>query len=199
MEKIKTLFVRDFEKTFLVTPNITKGCEWVLEGEGVPYLKIDGTCCLIQDGKFYRRYTRKKTKQAKHKKEGFTPEDFKPAPDGWIPCIELPDFYTGSWVGWVEVDENNPADKHHIKGLNNLKISTGLELPHIRNGTYELMHLNKLVPHDTLAIVHEVPVTYEGLKQFLRFNYIEGIVFYHPDGRKAKIKRKDFGYDWKQE
>lgn len=46
----------------------------------------------------------------------------------------------------------------------------------------------------------EVPRTYDGLKRFLaaldsRFapgHLAEGIVFHHPDGRRAKIKRKDF-------
>jgi hypothetical protein len=45
-----------------------------------------------------------------------------------------------------------------------------------------------------------VPRTYDGLREFLatldsRFapgHLAEGIVFHHRDGRRAKIKRKDF-------
>lgn len=46
----------------------------------------------------------------------------------------------------------------------------------------------------------DVPRSYAGLRDFLatldsRFapgHLAEGIVFHHPDGRRAKIKRKDF-------
>ena len=46
----------------------------------------------------------------------------------------------------------------------------------------------------------DVPRSYDGLKRYLtvldsRFapgHLAEGIVFHHPDGRRAKIKRKDF-------
>ncbi|HEU4539369.1 MAG TPA: hypothetical protein VFS00_34860, partial [Polyangiaceae bacterium] len=57
------------------------------------------------------------------------------------------------------------------------------------------------VPFNLRAPVYEhVPRTYEGLRQLLarlesRYapgRLAEGIVFHHPDGRRAKIKRKDF-------
>ena len=42
------------------------------------------------------------------------------------------------------------------------------------------------------------PITYDELKAFFEKNIIEGIVWHHPDGRMAKIKRRDFGLEWKQ-
>ena len=53
------------------------------------------------------------------------------------------------------------------------------------------------------ASVENVTRTYEGLRELLRKldsryapgHLVEGIVFHHPDGRRAKIKRKDFGFD----
>lgn len=42
-----------------------------------------------------------------------------------------------------------------------------------------------LAPHD-----------FEGIKGFLAENVIEGLVWHHPDGRMAKIKRRDFGLKW---
>jgi hypothetical protein len=33
----------------------------------------------------------------------------------------------------------------------------------------------------------------EGLREFLAAHDVEGVVFHHPDGRKAKIKKRDFG------
>ena len=49
MKKIPTLFVREFEnhRVVKVTDQVTQGLEWVLEGEGVATVKIDGSCCAI--------------------------------------------------------------------------------------------------------------------------------------------------------
>ena len=52
-----------------------------------------------------------------------------------------------------------------------------------------------------VPVFEHLPRTYDGLRTFLkdaqsRFapgHPTEGIVFHHPDGRRAKIKRKDFG------
>lgn len=38
--------------------------------------------------------------------------------------------------------------------------------------------------------------SFEGLNRHLAENCDEGIVFHHPDGRMAKIKRRDFGLRW---
>ena len=35
-------------------------------------------------------------------------------------------------------------------------------------------------------------------KEYLKNNYIEGIVFYRGNGEMCKIKRSDFGFRWKQ-
>jgi len=52
----------------------------------------------------------------------------------------------------------------------------------------------------TKPIEEEIPRSFDGLRNFLaslesRYadgSLAEGIVFHHPDGRRAKIKRKDF-------
>lgn len=41
-----------------------------------------------------------------------------------------------------------------------------------------------------------VPREFEGLKSWLAEWMIEGLVWHHPDGRMAKIKRRDFGLKW---
>lgn len=53
MQKIPTLFVRGTDH--LVTPEVNPDCQWVIDGQGVASEKFDGTCCLIKDGKLYRR------------------------------------------------------------------------------------------------------------------------------------------------
>ena len=47
-------------------------------------------------------------------------------------------------------------------------------------------------------ILENVPRDYEGIKQYLKNHYIEGIVFYRGDGEMCKIKRSDFGFAWKK-
>ncbi len=52
-----------------------------------------------------------------------------------------------------------------------------------------------LIPHscDALAFPDDPPRSFEGLRDWLAGQDIEGIVFHHPDGRRAKIKLRDFG------
>ena len=66
MKKIPTLFERVFEnhKKVGIKPNVTEGMEWVLNGEGVATVKLDGSCCAIINGEFYKRYDAKKGKKA---------------------------------------------------------------------------------------------------------------------------------------
>ena len=62
MKKIPTLFERVYENHRVVDikPNITPGCEEAfLHGDAT--VKIDGSCCAIIDGEFYKRYDARKT------------------------------------------------------------------------------------------------------------------------------------------
>jgi len=45
-------------------------------------------------------------------------------------------------------------------------------------------------------ILKDVPRTYEGIRDYLKEHYIEGIVFYKGNGQMCKIKRRDFGFEW---
>lgn len=188
MEKIPTLFVRQFDEKgkaiFPITSEITNGCEWVLDGEGIATRKWDGTCCLIQDGEIYKRFDYKVGRTL---------------PDGAIPCQEKADENTGHFPHWVKCDANNPADKWHIKAF-----EKQLDLP---TGTYELcgVHFQKnvdglcddgdvLIPHGKESL--EVERTFEGIRSYLEQNEIEGIVFHRGNGEMCKIKRSDFGFSW---
>lgn len=72
MRKIPTVFRRDPENMkHALVDQITPGCEWVLEGEGVATRKWDGTCVMLdadgpvrEDGK-------------RLKPDGWTPPDIK--------------------------------------------------------------------------------------------------------------------------
>ena len=47
-------------------------------------------------------------------------------------------------------------------------------------------------------ILENVPRTFEGIREYLKENDIEGIVFHRQNAENdmAKIKRVDFGFEW---
>ena len=190
MKKIPTLFVREFEnhRVVKVLPEVTPGFEWVLEGEGTPTVKIDGACCAIIDGKFYKRYDAKKDKR------GY----IKFPPVGAIPCSE-PDPVTGHWPHWVLVDENVPADKWFIAARNNM-------IRPLADGTYEAIgrHFNgnpygieeDVLVHHGEQVIENLGRSFESIREYLHDNLIEGIVFWKDGEPQCKIKRSDFGFEW---
>lgn len=80
----------------------------------------------------------------------------------------------------------------------------------LANGTYELigpkvqdnpygLHHHELHRHGASTCpIDDLPGprTFEKIKTYLQRVTIEGIVFHHPDGRMAKVKRRDFGAAW---
>jgi hypothetical protein len=185
VQKIISLFKRDYEGTRQIYDEVVPGAEWVQAGEGVATLKIDGTCCMVKDGQLYKRYDAKK---------GKTP------PNGFI-AAQDPDPKTGHWPGWLAVDPLNPADRWHCEAVApDSPVNCGL-----LDGTYELLgpkvqgnpyklEWHELRQHGTVKI--DAPRTFEGLRAWFAITTIEGIVWHHPDGRMVKIKRKDFGLPW---
>lgn len=187
MKKIPTLFTRVFENRRIVdiTPEITEGCEEALLN-GIATIKVDGSCCAIIDGVFYKRYDAKKGK--------------KP-PVGAIPCCD-PDPVTGHHPHWVQIDYSNPDDKWFVKAKDYSEILIDNSLV---DGTYEAIgkHFNanpynldfdKLVQHGTTVV--DVKRDFDSIKEYLETNPIEGIVFWLNGEPVCKIKRSDFGFKW---
>ena len=187
MKKIPTLFERVFENHEIVdiTPKVTEGMEWVLEGEGIATVKWDGSCCAIINGELYKRYDAKKGKKA---------------PEGAIPCCE-PDAITGHHPHWVKCDRDNPADKWFWRAydsLYTLQYSDGTYEAigkHFQGNPYDVV-IDKLIKHGVDVIGFELERSFEGIKKWLSENYIEGIVFWKDGEPKCKIKRTDFGFSW---
>lgn len=179
MKKTPTIFERDWDgDRSRVVDQPHPDCGWVFAGEGWPTRKIDGTCCMVRDGKLYKR---------RELKKGETPPaDFE---------IADVDQETGKTVGWVPVGDG-PEDARHREAL---EMWASLE-----NGTYELVgpkvqgnpenyQFHELVAHRNLQLNEDVPRTFDGLREWLTGRDIEGLVFHHPDGRMGKIKLRDFG------
>jgi hypothetical protein len=188
MKKIPTLCTRVFENRRIVDiiNEITPGCEEAFEN-GVATIKVDGSCCAIINGEFYKRYDAKK---------GKTP------PAGAIPCCD-PDPVTGHHPHWVKVNVNNPSDRWFIKAYTNYPFTANLKPED--DGTYEAIgpHFNGnpysleediLIRHGICFV--DVDRTFEGVKTFLIGNNVEGLVFWLNGEPVCKIKRTDFGLKW---
>lgn len=213
MKKISTVFIINRE-TNLAVPEILKGNEWVVNGEGVATVKFDGSSCFINDGVLFRRWNRKLTKKAMRLKgnaarkgETFIPNEsmFKPVPDGAIKCNESFDPKTLHWPHWIPVSDD-PADKLHIEAFNALK-----EDGKVEDGTFEIcgpkircnphnFDSHVLIKHGSVEISIE-DRSFEGLKTFMSKFVGEGLVFHNSDGRMAKIRNKDFDLNvkWNEE
>lgn len=204
MHKILTLFKRDYEGNRLVYNEVTEGCEWVLEGEGVATEKIDGTACLIQNGKLYKRYDCGVSSAVKRRGPPFAESEFKTHPPEWLAAEDAPDANTGHWPGWLPVG-GGLDDQFHREAFQAFMD----EQPHIPtdnlDGTYELvgpkvqgnayrLSEHRLWKHGAEPIV--APRKFFLLREWLDFCEIEGVVWHHTDGRMAKMKKRDFGYTW---
>lgn len=214
MKKIPTLFKRVFSpdhKTKTILPEVTPGCEAVLEGRCIPTVKWDGACCAIINGDIWKRYDAKNGK--------------KP-PEGAIPCQPEPDPITGHWPHWVKCEEGNPADKYFFAALEQYKgrrvvltlkynyipfdkefsksdkiITFEAICPHYQNNPHKLKD-DDLARHGDLSFYPELleddngNVTFDSIRNLLATQKIEGIVFWYNNEPLCKIKRSDFGFEW---
>jgi hypothetical protein len=204
MQKIPNLFERDWKgdkSRVLPVFNTQADVAWVLANEGVPTIKWDGSAVLVRGEKLFVRYDRKKGKTA---------------PPGFEPCQEE-DPVTGRCPGWIPA-EGNPAAKWHLDAFNN---SGGAALadgtfealgPQHQTNPYKLPR-NILVRHgahpiDRLQVGRTAEDAFKTLKAHFtdfQFRYgempetewIEGIVWHHPDGRMVKVLASDLGLPWK--
>lgn len=187
MHKIPSLFQRNYNTDRLIRNEVVPGCEWVLAGEGFASQKLDGCCTRIQCGTLWKRFELKAGKPS--------PKDFQPAQNA--------DDITGDTPGWLPIGDG-PEDKWFrvalentiqdiVEPLRNPAEGSTFEAigPHFQ-GNPERWHKDMLVPHGDTKLA-SVPRTFEGIRDYLKGMDIEGIVFWHPDGRMAKVKKKDYG------
>lgn len=183
MQKIPTLFVRNPDDRRHVLPEVTPGCEWVLAGEGRATRKWDGTCTMLdEDGNWWAR---------REVKPG------KTTPPGYVPVST--DETTGKTVGWEPIAQSSFA-KFHAEALAVVSAPPP--------GTYELIgpkingnpedypgHVlmsHGWAPFSERLDFENAPRDYDILRDWLTARPHEGIVYHHPDGHMAKIKKRDF-------
>ncbi|MFD4855093.1 hypothetical protein [Streptomyces atratus] len=187
MRKIPTLFIRNPDDRRYVLPDVSPGCDWVVEGEGHATRKWDGTCMRLDEaGDWWAR---------REVKPGKTP------PSGYLLIGEDP--ITGKKVGWEPIG-GSPFVKYHAEALTSS--TTGI------SGTYELIgpkingnldgfdqHIlvrHGWAPFSVRQDYAAAPLDYDGLRAWLHARPYEGIVWHRspgdPNTEMVKIKRKDF-------
>jgi hypothetical protein len=180
MEKIPTLFKRDPQDMSRVLNEVNPAAAWVLAGEGVATRKYDGTCVML-DG-YGKWWARREVKPGKK------------APPNYVPISTDPN--TGKTMGWEPIEQSAFA-KFHAEAL-----TTGAR-NFWHEGTYELIGpkvngnpedapFHALVRHAAAQMLPMAPRTYRQLTTWLPEFDGEGIVWHHPDGRMAKLKKRDF-------
>jgi hypothetical protein len=180
MQKIPTLFARNPDDRRHVLTQVTPGCEWVLAREGTATRKYDGTCVMFNVRSNW--WARREVKPGKK-----TPPNYTPIST---------DSVTGKTVGWEPIEQSSFAkyfdeaqDVHRGWPVGTYELCG----PKI-NGNPEALERHTLIRHATAeTVAPEFDVrTYEGIADFLSRHHWEGIVYHHPDGRRAKIKTRDF-------
>lgn len=183
MEKIPTVFDRGPD--FTVIDKVRDGCEWVFEGHGAATEKLDGTNVrlTIRAGRLVRLEKRRNPTKVQ-KQQGII--------DGW----------------YVDADEHDRGDRWIWEAARATDLSDWPDGEHSCEALGPKIQGNPLglerhlcVPFNMDVPVYEVPQrSFGDLHEFLaqmesRYapgHLAEGIVFHHPDGRRAKIKRRDF-------
>jgi hypothetical protein len=174
VRKIPTLFVRDPEDMRRVLPEPHPDAAWVLAGEGVATRKYDGTCVLLHDHQWWARREVKPGKQT---------------PPGFVP--EQTDDVTGKTVGWEPAEQSGFAKWLGEATRDGMEPGTYELIGPKVNGNPEGFDHHHLVRHSEADVV-EAPRSFDELRVFLAEFPHEGIVWHHPDGRMAKLKKRDF-------
>jgi hypothetical protein len=179
MDKIKTLFIRDTARPQFVTTTVDPDAAWVLAGEGVPTRKRDGTniCIEVREG-VVKKVWKRRNPTREEKAQGAEP-------------------------GYVEASRGDPGDKHIFAAVDATDFSDWPDGswscealgPKIQGGWESSIPM--LYPFSWRPErIADCERSFDGIREFLRTHCIEGIVWRHPDGRMAKIKRRDFGLKW---
>lgn len=189
--KICSPFIRQtINNNYIVTPEIDKNYSWVFK-DGVRAVdKLDGTniCVRIKDGKIHRVFNRTHEKLifnvAQTSFEGFIMEGIAHAIQrGWM------NFEDGDYYGEL-IGKRINTNRHQLKDHLFVPFDYLKEKCH-----WHSWEQNKY-PKDFDSIrewFKDLPCLFNARLKLPDIQ-AEGLVFYHPDGRMAKLRRSMF--DW---
>lgn len=186
MPKLHSPFVRkNINGNYIVTPEIDPDYRWVFEDESVICQeKLDGTnvSIVIEDGRVTKVFNRTNEMDMLSKN----------------PVMEaVRNAYEKGYCNFTDGQYFGEAVGDRIQG-NPYKLKDAIWLPF---NTYFVKHL-------TYRTWGKYPKTYEVISEWLKdglfplfasskgdkAGFVEGVVFHHPDGRMAKLRRDMF--DW---
>ena len=181
MDKIPTLFLRNPENMKLVTQEVNPEAAWVLEGYGVPTVKKDGTNVRVTVYNGKALLLEKRRNPTREEKAN------------------------GAEPGYVGAERNNPADKHIFAAVDATDFTDWMDGawscealgPKIQGGVESTKPMLYQFSWKPEWIGEEIPLTFDGIRGYLIYHEIEGIVWHDKEhDRMAKIKRRDFGLSW---
>ncbi len=184
MHKIPTLLERN-PGTFKVVDKVKEDCLWVVAGQGIATEKLDGTNVrLTVRLATVVRIEKRRNPDKGQKKLGIL--------DGW----------------YTDVDPRDSSNRWIVEAVNRTSYLEWSDGEHCCEALGPKIQGNPLGLEEHVCIpfnlappvVLDAPRHFEGLRTFLETmdsvfspgHLAEGIVFHHMDGRRAKIKRKDF-------
>lgn len=194
--KISSPFVREtINGKYLATPEIEEGFSWLFEAEGVYAVdKINGSniCCTFQDGILQSIDNRKhRVIENPHISTTMQPPHARMI-SGVLNSIErkwIPRSFTGRIYGELVGPMMNT-------NLHNLDRDLFVPFDYLYNHC-----------HWKTWLANKYPKTFDSIKLWFKdlpslftkritkkAGLAEGLVFYHPDGRKCKIRRDFFDY-----
>lgn len=194
MRKIPTVFARTEDRRYVVTDQVTPGCEWVFDPHQAHLVtatrKLDGVCVFFRNGNWW---TRRQVKSGQATPPSFVRVDFDPVTEtatGWEPAIQsayakhIKDAIDSDFV--ITADSRDPerTDTFELVG------------PKV-NGNPDHFEHHTLFSHHS-PMLHLRPDQWRPggetslLMVLARLHGWEGIVWHHQDGRMAKLKVRDY-------
>jgi hypothetical protein len=205
VHSIPTLYLREFNTEARITPVVRDGCWWVVNGQGKATRLYDGVCVAWLPTIHAKPAYGREIPLLNVGALGVSVDWFQRVK---IPAsVKLPDDFTvidqnritGTWLGWQPVDlEKDPlADA--------LRVASGSlgDPATVPFGTYELcgpgikdnadgFERPTLIRHADAEQLDDVPNEFHALMEWLvEHEQHQGVVWRHPDGRMAKIRRTD--------
>ncbi len=190
MKKIPTLFLRENGR---LTNIINPAAEWIMTEPSVPYRKWDGTCVKFKNNMWFAR---REVKSNQTVPSGFQLEEHDPITKksfGWV------SIFNSSFLKYFkEAIELSPYE-NDLYGTNYGFIPGSYELmgPKI-NGNPEKLDNHRLMRHAASPVLGDLTLIdynnnpFNQLKTALTALPVEGVVWYGDEGKRVKLKRKDF-------
>lgn len=187
MRKVPTIYKR---VDGYVIDELVPGVDWVFGNESIPRYKWDGTAMYFDGNSWFAR-------------RAVTSASFRPI--NFIP-VET-DSNTNKTFGWIPIQES-PFNKFFLEAVEQEPFESDLygrkisyepgsyELigPKI-NGNPENMQGHRLVSHKRSPILdnlNQINYSFTAFKRILPHLPCEGVIWYGPEGKLAKLKGKDF-------